>query len=69
MDSRLPFGCTPTSGELEPTDQSIEDYSKCVGESQAGHYCTTQLSSVSDICYTNSTAKHLTAGENTHIKQ
>lgn len=59
---QLPSGCMPASRELEPSEQSIEDYSQCVGEYQAGHYCTTRLSCVSDVCRTNSTAKHLTVG-------
>lgn len=64
---QLPSGCMPASREVEPPEQSIEDYSQRVGEYQAGHYCTTQLSCVSDVCRTNSTAKHLTGGGE-HIK-
>lgn len=63
---QLPSGCMPASREVEPPEQSIEDYSQRVGEYQAGHYCTTQLSCVSDVCRTNSTAKHLTGGGGTH---
>lgn len=59
----LPSGCMSASGSWSP-DQHVEDYSLHLGDSQAGHYCLTEISSVSGASHANSTEKHLT-GEKT----